>query len=517
MNKSRRSLNVYKVVFLLFLALLTTYVGLTGDKVGAVEVDSSYLNVTTDCAPSEQSTFTGMTSIPAGSYDVYTRLSKRGQTATVAGYGKVYSDSEEIPCQKIGEVQASGDKWTNVGSWTVDDGTKNSIFQISSGEISSKLDANRPSVMIVPKENPICVPNIECSVSIDGTIGYIRPTGTLPNQDSLHLVRVISPNEDVITKVIYYVDSKPVYTTDRLEAFDLRYVTYPNQKLSRVIEYASGQKLIIDQMPPDNFHDNIFNFVFRLIQYNPTVGIIVFWATMLVITWLVGVGVFHIIRRRRAYRLNHGFIQEDPETFTEAYKLREQRIDNIIAKTKLYSMIGGIAGGIFAIVFVTMNFIVSPYRVDGQSMESTYMDGNRVFINRIPVTLANMNGSGYVPSRGQVVIMHAAYGVGDSNANTGDEGDIIKRVIGLPGERVIINEGKVTIYSKEKPEGFNPDEGSEWESTMHPNDTTDNIDVTLGNDELFVTGDNRPGSVDSRLNGPITTRQLVGVVTLKLW
>ncbi len=86
---------------------------------------------------------------------------------------------------------------------------------------------------------------------------------------------------------------------------------------------------------------------------------------------------------------------------------------------------------------------------------------------------------------------------------------MVKRVIGLPGERVVIKDGVVTVYNREHPDGFNPDATGKWKSDL-TNNPNENIDVSLGQSEILVAGDNRPESLDSRTNGPIDVSEIVG-------
>ena len=90
---------------------------------------------------------------------------------------------------------------------------------------------------------------------------------------------------------------------------------------------------------------------------------------------------------------------------------------------------------------------------------------------------------------------------------------LLKRVIGLPGERVSISEGKITIYNNAHPEGIALNE------SYLPADllTSGKETVTLDKDQYFVLGDNRSNSKDSRYFGPITRSQITGRVFLRGW
>ena len=88
---------------------------------------------------------------------------------------------------------------------------------------------------------------------------------------------------------------------------------------------------------------------------------------------------------------------------------------------------------------------------------------------------------------------------------------IVKRVIGLPGERVTVKGDVITVYNAATPSGFSPDAGRSYHPIGRSDQSLD-IDITLGVDELFVVGDNRPVSIDSRDTGPVKISDVVGLV-----
>jgi signal peptidase I len=156
-------------------------------------------------------------------------------------------------------------------------------------------------------------------------------------------------------------------------------------------------------------------------------------------------------------------------------------------------------------------FVFQAYQVDGPSMQTTLFNSNRLIVWKLPRTWARVTGHQYVPKRGDIVVfsadMLASYGQGPNK-------QLIKRVIGLPGDHLVIKSGVVTIYNKQHPNGFDPDKTLSYGRVIGI--TSGNIDITIPKNEVFVMGDNRSDSLDSRIFGPIPTSTIVGQLVLKM-
>jgi signal peptidase I len=145
-------------------------------------------------------------------------------------------------------------------------------------------------------------------------------------------------------------------------------------------------------------------------------------------------------------------------------------------------------------------------------METTLYTGDRLIVNRVPVTIAQLENKTYTPNRGQIIVFkNPRYtdGIGDEY--------IVKRVIGLPGERVVLKDGHYTVYNKENPKGFNPDDYNHGEPGSP---TSGSGDWTVPNDSLFVSGDHRQDnfSYDSRNGlGYIPLYDVVGPVGFRMF
>ena len=167
--------------------------------------------------------------------------------------------------------------------------------------------------------------------------------------------------------------------------------------------------------------------------------------------------------------------------------------------------------GIAAGMLIISTYIVGIFTVDGVSMYPTLNDRSVHPLVKLPRTIASINRSAYVPKRGDIVVL-----IKDEN-NLFDpqaalvKNYVVKRTVGLPGERVTIKSGVITVYNKQHQKGFVPDSEYKWVQDLSGSESF-NIDITLKDSELFVIGDNRDESIDSRFYGPIDTAEVVGRV-----
>lgn len=143
-----------------------------------------------------------------------------------------------------------------------------------------------------------------------------------------------------------------------------------------------------------------------------------------------------------------------------------------------------------AIIVPIRYFLVQPFIVKGASMEPNFHDREYLIINEISYRFGD-------PVRGEVVILKDPLN---------PQVYFIKRVIGLPGEKVEIKNGRVYINDQELAESYIEDFGLE------------NFDaITLGDKEYYVMGDNRTNSFDSRRFGPVSDDAIIGKAWFRGW
>jgi signal peptidase I len=156
-----------------------------------------------------------------------------------------------------------------------------------------------------------------------------------------------------------------------------------------------------------------------------------------------------------------------------------------------------VIGVALLVAFLVRTFVLAHFVVDGTSMASTLHDGDRVFVNKLSYRLHD-------PNRGDVVVLHEIRGTTDR--------DLIKRVIALPRETIEVRNCEVTIDGKKLDEPYLDPE------VVTPGNCGGDLAPTVVPDEhVFVMGDNRGGSLDSRNLGPIDESDLVGRAFVVFW
>jgi len=141
-----------------------------------------------------------------------------------------------------------------------------------------------------------------------------------------------------------------------------------------------------------------------------------------------------------------------------------------------------VLAGLLIVFFRT--FIFQNFVVEGSSMFPTLIQGDRLIVSRLSYFVGE-------PARGDIIVFQYPFG---------PERDFVKRIIGLPGETIAIQNGQVFINGAPlPPEEYVQNRSSD---TFAP--------ITLGEDEYFVMGDNRSGSSDSRSWGPLQKHFIIG-------
>jgi signal peptidase I len=148
---------------------------------------------------------------------------------------------------------------------------------------------------------------------------------------------------------------------------------------------------------------------------------------------------------------------------------------------------------LFAIVFTIARFAIGNYSIVGQSMEPNYHQDQRLLVDKITPRVLGYN-------RGDILIVHSP----------NQPIELIKRLIGRPGDTIDLRDNRVFVNGKALNEPYLPPGASSGPQREQSS-------WTLGNDEYFIMGDNRTHSQDSRSFGPVKIDNIVGRALVLYW
>jgi len=151
-----------------------------------------------------------------------------------------------------------------------------------------------------------------------------------------------------------------------------------------------------------------------------------------------------------------------------------------------------------AILYFGISFAVQAVHVEGLSMWATLDNNDYLIANKIDYRL-------HAPQRGDIVILRPP---------TNNTTDFIKRIIALPGERLLIRDGAIYINGHKLDEPYLPDE---WTQQTNAGKYSEGQGAVIPPNEYFVMGDNRNRSQDSRFFGPIGRDRIDGKAWFRIW
>lgn len=174
---------------------------------------------------------------------------------------------------------------------------------------------------------------------------------------------------------------------------------------------------------------------------------------------------------------------------TEALPERET------TKSRWFGEWVGIIAAAVIIAVVLRTFVFQTFYIPSESMENTLLINDRVLVNKLAYRTGDIE-------RQDIVVFHRPPSLADPTIN-----DLIKRVIGLPGDRVEAREGKVFVNDVELSEPY-----------LKPGSYTDRLPLTtIPEGQILVLGDNRNNSEDGRYFGTISDGLIIGKAAVRWW
>lgn len=157
-----------------------------------------------------------------------------------------------------------------------------------------------------------------------------------------------------------------------------------------------------------------------------------------------------------------------------------------------------VVGMTIAVLLLLRQFFIEPIMVKGESMEPSLVNGERMLMTKDTSEIHRFD-----------IVIFQAPDAPDKN--------YIKRVIGLPGDTVEMQNDQLTINNKEYDEPYLDSHKSSKLPNLQGENYTSNFSVTVPDGHYFVLGDNRPVSKDSRLLGAIDAKRMMGVGNFVIW
>lgn len=195
-----------------------------------------------------------------------------------------------------------------------------------------------------------------------------------------------------------------------------------------------------------------------------------------------------------------------PETAPEKKdEILDENQEVAQTSTPLFPKIMEFVGELFHVVIISLAiivpiryFLIQPFYVKGASMEPSFYDHEYLIIDEISYRFAE-------PKRGDIVVFRYP---------NDPRQYFIKRIIAMPGERIKLSGGRVTVFTDAADkEGAVLDETSYLGTTY----TSGEKEVEVDADQYFLMGDNRTASLDSRIFGPVSSAFIVGRVWFRGW
>lgn len=371
---------------------------------------------------------------------------------------------------------------------------------------------NRPSIVFSKHgadDSTTCQSATGCPYEYNDVLTTLYPKRVSSYFDSMDAYLYDQVSSLPVSSVKYAIDNKIVYEKNTLEPFNQNYIPPGDRATQIKIEFNNGQYALIDEEVKLATTGDLYRLARSWVYQNKVVFI--YPIILLIAVTAVSSLQYARIKRHEKHLWRAEHLANSEESLDA---LHEGRMTQTDPDESLGTVLGALKTPLIVIscllLGITMltSFGATLVRTDGESMLQTLQNNQQMLVNKAGRTLASVKGADYVPSRGDVIIFERAHEGLDAEKSL-----LVKRVIGLPGDTVTVTDDKITVtYNEEGKEKTFVDVEQPWFGTVTKSDFNGRISATLGVGELFVVGDNRDGSIDSRFFGPIKAQDIYGSV-----
>jgi signal peptidase I len=458
--------------------------------------------------------------ITGNTYNVFVKLSQPDDSAQVIVYYQPFSSGGGASaCQTVASGSATGSGFTQVGTFALPAGPNLGTLSLQISKTQETDKGSPPSIVLVPSQQPPCDYAAGCLVTYEDTIMELLPQKINLTSSNLTVGVVNAVTTPAISHIIYSVNDEPVYVSKALEPFNLNYVPNGEHTIQRKVLFESGQVVRDSQTITHGSAGEIhLLLIAQYYRYRLTYTLLFIFVVLPFTIWLV-VYLVKNFKIRRDHRRTH-------DVHMMQYSVEQQRaaLDQLNQESRNARKPEGfikillhykfwVIGASFSLltIYLVATMVVGIFMVDGPSMLPTLSSGSRRIVFKLPVTISKVNKSVYVPGRGQIIVYRHNQSDLFDKTSSKSKSFVVKRVIGLPGERVVVKDGIITVYDALSGIGTEYDKTENWVKDLRPSNGY-YIDQVLKDGELFVVGDNREVSVDSRSYGAINTTDIMGIV-----
>ncbi len=449
-----------------------------------------------------------LVSVPVTEPDVYVRALLAEDHGQATLYFQPLAIAGPTTCYKIGAIQL-GDEWQKVGTIPIAARNIPGTLVLTLPDTAPGIGSGGPQAILTSSVPP-CSLGKACDYMYQGKPFDLAPKKISYSADTLIVGLLTDPANTKVKEIIYSVDGVQAYSSKQLMPFNMRYVPGGEHSLERTVIFTNGETVSDKQVIQHGSFGQI-NYYFTSL-YQHFSKLIIFFGSIFGLTfiWICILAVVRALHKRRIWRITHIAGKNSRFDATKAGAQSPKYFDDSLIDTlRAHKKAIGIPLTMIVIVLAMYSFVLTSFTVDGVSMETTLHDKTVHPLLILPSQLGKLTGSGFTPKRGIIVVIQKD----ENNLFTTEvqqKSYVVKRILGLPNDRVVVQNNTITIFNHDNPNGYVPDNMYHW--TNIGTNNYFHIDLTLKQNEVFVVGDHREESIDSRFYGPITTSQIIGQV-----